>query len=264
MHVRSFAALLLALTAFAPARAWAIQLPITWGSPQTISGDSDVLTTGSLVYAFNFGHGGFGPGDVTATTVNGVTFAPFGVDSSAPQTVTVGDLTLTEDPNFLFAYDPFGYTAAPYSGLSSDYKALLDQAVYAAEPGTITIALGGLTAGQNYSVQWWTNDSSLTYGSLTTASGVTDVTLDPNTTDVLGGVGQYAIGTFTATSGTQTFTLTGSVGSNPAFDFPMISGLQLRTAGVTPVPEVDPAGMASVLTLIGGGLGLLDRRRKRA
>ena len=32
----------------------------------------------------------------------------------------------------------------------------------------------------------------------------------------------------------------------------------------SPVPEIDPAGMGSMLALIGGGLGLLERRRKRA
>jgi hypothetical protein len=30
------------------------------------------------------------------------------------------------------------------------------------------------------------------------------------------------------------------------------------------VPEIDPAGMGSVLPVIGGCLGLLERRRKRA
>jgi hypothetical protein len=33
---------------------------------------------------------------------------------------------------------------------------------------------------------------------------------------------------------------------------------------VAPVPEIDPAGLGSVLALIGGGLGLLERRRRRA
>ena len=32
----------------------------------------------------------------------------------------------------------------------------------------------------------------------------------------------------------------------------------------SPVPEIDPAGMGSVLALLGGGLGLLERRRRRA
>jgi len=46
------------------------------------------------------------------------------------------------------------------------------------------------------------------------------------------------------------------------------NGIGFRLAspvsGPTPVPEIDPAGMGSVLALIGGGLGLLERRRKRA
>lgn len=45
---------------------------INWGSAQTISGDSDVSTTGSLLYAHNIGNSA-----VQATTVNGATFAPF-------------------------------------------------------------------------------------------------------------------------------------------------------------------------------------------
>lgn len=40
--------------------------PITWGSPLVINDDSDVRTTGSLVFAYNFN----GPD----TTVNGVLF----------------------------------------------------------------------------------------------------------------------------------------------------------------------------------------------
>lgn len=260
MDVRSLAALLLALTVLTPDRARAgIVSAIAWGSPQTISGDGNVLTSGSLVYAFNFGYSGLG--GVTTTTVNGVVFAPFGVGSPVA-TKTVDDLTLAEYPALLWGYDSFGYAASPYSGLTTSYKALLDQAIYASEPGTITVTLGGLTAGQTYSVQWWTNDSSLTYGSRTTASGVTAVTLDSNTTNAYGGVGEYAIGTFTAASATQSFTLTGSADSG-VLDFPIISGLQLRTAAVTPVPEIDPSGMGSVLALLGGAFGLLESLRRR-
>jgi hypothetical protein len=32
----------------------------------------------------------------------------------------------------------------------------------------------------------------------------------------------------------------------------------------SPVPEIDPAGVGSILALLGGGLGLLERLRKRA
>jgi len=258
--IRSLTMAVVTLVAFAPAAARAGQ--IAWETPQGIASDGDVLTTGSLVYAYNIGDAG-PTGAVSATTVNGVTFAAFGVPRGGVQSVTVGHLTLTESPYDLYPYDSFGSTSAPYSGLSTAYKTLLDQAVSASAPGTITVTLGGLTNAQAYSVQWWTNDSSLTYGSLTTASGVSSVTLDPNTTDTVGGLGQYVIGSFTASGTTQSFTLTGSAGHDPNFDFPMISGLQVRTASA-PVPEIGPAGLGSVLALVTGALGLLERRRKRA
>lgn len=38
---------------------------------------------------------------------------------------------------------------------------------------------------------------------------------------------------------------------------------ELTVAGGSPVPEIDPAGMGSVLALVGGALGMLERRRKR-
>ena len=34
-----------------------------------------------------------------------------------------------------------------------------------------------------------------------------------------------------------------------------------RTVAGAPVPEIDPAGMGSVIALVTGGLGLLERRR---
>lgn len=228
--------------------------PIVWGSAQNISGDSDVSTSGTLLYAYNFGLAG--PGAVTATTVNGVEFLPFQSSNELQQSIVVGNLRLVESPGFLFAYDSFGSANPPYSGLSVAYKALLSQAIYASEPGTITVTLGGLTDGQDYSVQWWTNDSSKTYQSLTTASGVTNVTLNPNTTASLGGLGQYVIGTFTASGTSLDFELTGSVGPD-LFNFPMISGLQIRA-----VPEPSTCIMA-LAGLACGGFSVW-RRRKRA
>jgi len=37
-----------------------------------------------------------------------------------------------------------------------------------------------------------------------------------------------------------------------------------RLAGAAPIPEIDPAGLGSVLALVTGTLGLLERRRRRA
>jgi hypothetical protein len=38
----------------------------------------------------------------------------------------------------------------------------------------------------------------------------------------------------------------------------------LSITGSTPVPEIDPAGIGSVLALVAGALGVLERRRKVA
>ena len=229
---------------------------ITWGTARTISGDGDVVTTGSVLYAYNFGEDA-----VAATTVNGVTFAPFAIPSTnpPPKTVTVGNVTLTESPDDLYAYGSFGSGSTPYSTLSASYQKLLDQAAYAAGPETITVTLGGLQVGEQYLVQWWASDSYPLWGALVTASSANSVTLDSNTTDLAGGFGQYAIGTFTAASTSEAFTLVGSAGSG-SFWAPMINGLQVR-AVPTPIPEIDPAGFGSVAALITGTLGLIERRR---
>ncbi len=41
-------------------------------------------------------------------------------------------------------------------------------------------------------------------------------------------------------------------------------GFRLASSGATSVPEIDPAGMGSVLALVTGALGLLERRRLKA
>ena len=59
---------------------------VTWGTPTTIKGDSGVITTGTLLYACNFGGA-----SVQSKTVNGVTFSPFSITGSNVQTVTIVD-----------------------------------------------------------------------------------------------------------------------------------------------------------------------------
>jgi hypothetical protein len=234
---------------------------ITWGSAQTIAGDTDVVTTGSTVYAYNFG-----TTSVASTTVNGVAFAPFGVPAGVIQTVTVGDLTITENPYYLFAYDTFGSSTTPYSSLSASYKTLLNSAAWAGLADSITVTLGGLQPGGQYVVQWWTSDAALNFGSRITATSGNSVTLDSNTTGTVGGVGQFAVGTFTATGTSQTFTLAGSTSSGFLNDFPILSGLQLRTQagpGPTPVPEIAAASAGTALSLVAAAFAAVERRRRR-
>ena len=226
--------------------------PITWGSPQTVSGDSDVSTTGSLVYAFTFG----GTAAPPSATVNGVTFSPFRVPGGIITSATVGSVTISESPGNLFASNTFGSSSAPYSGLSTDYKAILGSGAYADLPASITVTLGGLTSGQDYLVQWWTNNASnaaiLGAGfTNTTATAINSVTLDANTTNAVGGLGQFAIGTFTASGTSQTFLLSETSGG---FN-PLINALQVRAV---PEPSMTVlVGTAAVSVL------LAWRRRSR-
>ena len=93
----------------------------------------------------------------------------------------------------------------------------------------------------------------------------------------LTGVG---FGSITAPAPTPTAYLANYVGTYTAFATGQFSsnaivatnGSTSKTANFTPlsveisplqaVPEIDPAGMGSVLALVGGALGLLERRRR--
>jgi hypothetical protein len=150
-----------------------------------------------------------------------------------------------------------GSSSAPYSALSTDYKAILGSGAYADIPASITVTLGGLTSGQDYLVQWWTNNASnaaiLGAGfTNTTALATNSVTLDANTTNTVGGLGQFATGTFTASGTTQIFLLSEtSSGFNP-----LINALQVRAV---PEPSLTLLGVAAAA----GGF-LAWRRRSRS
>lgn len=227
---------------------------ITWNSPQTVSGDSDVNTTGSLVYAFTFG----GTAAPPSTTVNGVTFSPFTIPGGIVLSATVGNVTISESPGELYGSNSFGSASAPFSSLSSSYQSLLGTGAYADIIATISVTMSGLTSGQQYLVQWWSNNASNQspiYGgafTATTATAINSVTLDANTTDTAGGLGQYAIGTFTAAGPTQAFNLTETGGGIN----PLINALQVRAV---PEPTISAfglaAGFAGLLACAGGHEG---------
>ena len=228
---------------------------ITWSGTQTVSGDSDVATTGSFVYAYTFGGSTAPP----STTVNGVTFSPFTIPSGLVQSVTVGSVTITESPGSLYGSNSFGSASSPFSGLTSSYQSLLGTGAYADVPTTITVSLNGLTSGQQYLLQWWTSDAAkltpIFGGSFTntTATAINSVTLDANTTNLVGGLGQFAIGTFVPSGTSQSFTLAETSGG---FN-PLINALQVRA-----VPE--PSTYIMALAGLACGGYLVRRRRKLA
>lgn len=225
---------------------------ITWGSATTVSGDSDVSTSGTLLYAYNVGASG-----VSSATVNTVTFASYAFPINGPQSVTVGSVTFTESPGILWGSNSLGSASTPFSNLSSGYKTLLGSAGGADNPSSITATLGGLTVGNQYQLQIWTSNpanGTNPYGGIigdTTFTAGNSVTLDPNTTDSGGGLGQYVIGTFTADAVTRTFTMDSS-----GFNAPSLSAFQLRD--VTVIPGPGGAALAAIL-----GAMLPGGRRRR-
>lgn len=210
---KAFLAFLAFLAALA---APAMAASITWGTPATIAGDTDVSTTGTLLSAYSFYNGG--------GTLNGVTFA----NGSGTTMGTYFQLSTAGS-----TYSSFGTGAAgtPYGNLTSACQNLVKNGRYGVKNATVT--LKNLTVGRQYAVQMWCNDSRAPSGSppagatVSLTSGTNVANLRINTTNAAGGVGQYTIGTFVADSATQTFT----VGSNWAADA-YINAIQLRDLGV--------------------------------
>ena len=191
---------------------------ISWNPPVTISGDYDVFSGGSLVYASS--------ASGTAATVNTVLFA-----GSFSGNVTVSGSGGTVGNAFT------GGSSGSWSGLSQNYQTVLGGGIYANNNTSMTVTLNNLTSGSNYLVQMWVNDSrsgtSAGRTETVTSTGGNTLTLAYNSTQSQGGVGQYAIGTFTADAVTQKLTLTGVLpsGGNSS----QINAIQVRNfTGVVP------------------------------
>ncbi len=95
----------------------------------------------------------------------------------------------------------------------------------------MTITLNNLVAGQQYQIQVWVNDSrsggtTNRTETLTDAYGNT-VTLAYNSTYAAGGVGQFAIGTFTAATTNQSFTMYGAASTQ-------LNAIQVRDLTLAP------------------------------
>lgn len=195
---------------------------ITFTAPATSAGNSDVLSMGGQVYAYDWG---------TATTVNGVAFTA----STATGNVGSGSITLAGFQNAAAAL--FVSTSAPYTNLSSAYQNLLKCAVYSntATAGFIgTATLNNLQMNHAYALQVWVNDSrggvySNRLEWIYDGNGGATNLLSLNTSHTNGGVGQYIWGTFTADGASQTFVLDNDAPGNPANNnILQLNAVQLR------------------------------------
>lgn len=242
--------LTLALAIFVASHASA-DAPITWSGATAISGTLDVSTTGTSVAAYRFGNQ-----SVTSDTVNGVTFAPFGIPPSST-TFTVDSLTLAASPSTMGGFSLGLSPSAPFSGLDPSYQTLLSTVADTANSSTLTLTMGGLTSGQQYIVQWWNSNSTASQGTTQASDSFSNaVTLDDNTspTNAAGGIGQYAIGTFTANGTSETLIFSHGPGNTTGLV--TFDAIQLRA-----IPE------PSVWALLGASAGMLSlflRRCKKA
>lgn len=232
---------------------------IQWGAPQTISAESDVLTSGTLEFAYNIGGSG-----TAGATVNGVAFTPFVVDFSFSP-VTNGQLTLStfhqfsqqsQTPIPLIGGTSNGSGSAPYALLTGAYKSLLSTSVKAYsginEFLRLDANVSGLTIGRSYVIELWSNNSNSSTGLF--SLDAPQVIVDPNSTNASGGVGQFLSGTFIADAVTQSFSFSTNFSSAP-IEF---SAIQLRSVAV---PEMSTLALVSACAL---SLPVFTQRRRPA
>jgi len=212
--------LILALAMPAPARA-----QIIWGSPVVISGDADVFTNGLTVCAFDWKN--------TTATVNGVTFTGTASLGSAGTNVVLGGFTAD--------YTGYGSTSSSFGALSAAYQTVLGGGVYV-NGATATVTLINLIAGRQYAVQLWVNDSrGPENGRTETVTGGGNApTLNYSSASgtTAGGVGQYALGVFTATDTSQPITLSGSASTQ-------LNALLLSDVTATGYQPVNPPALTA-------------------
>ncbi len=220
---------------------------ITWLTPTTISGTSDVSLDGTLV-------GTWGPGDdwgypnySDLYPVNGVTFNAYG---SGPFNSFVSTSGLN---------DRYEFYNSPGTG-DGNYNFVLQTAIYSYSD-TMSLTWGGMTAGNTYELEYWVQDGR----NSVTAERSETLTGGANTSAALAfgsganGPGQFIIGTFVADgTGTETLSIQafGGIDIGPSAQ---INLLQLRD--ITPVPE--PSTLALLATSAGAML-FGFRRKNRA
>ncbi len=166
-----------------------IEHDIDFKIPQIISDDHDVVTDGTLKYAYAIWHD---------SVVNGVSFKD-------------GGPAFETDVMFegVGSYGGFygSGTIGAWGALSSNYKAILTSHQCCG-----SIILRNLELGKPYLVQIWSNNSksNVVGKTLTVTSGRNSRTLLVNSTDSYGGVGQYVVGYFTADATTKRIELSGN------------------------------------------------------
>jgi hypothetical protein len=108
---------------------------------------------------------------------------------------------------------------------------------------------------------FWSGDLFAAINISIDGTGIYDDTWTGSNNDGTGAT--FTLGQYYPTFGSAN-TSSGFLNSGNAFDTAYKYMFAMSSDLTVSVPEIDPAGMGSVLALVTGGLGLLERRRKRA
>ena len=208
---------------------------IAWSSGDTTQ-DNDVSINGSLVFAIN------------ATTGTGIQTSVNGVGFVASNREDAGTVAQAQSPGnesidvFNESIDAFtigndNANAFENGGLGNVGE-IIRGGWWGGTTGnsnaTATVTLTGLTVGDIYEVQVFSNDARSSRNSsfisrLDDGNGGTGVDLALNNQPLGGSAGDFGIGTFTADSSTQSFTVTGLLNGNLNGGRAQVNAIQLRS-----------------------------------
>ena len=203
---------------------------INWGSAQLITGDANLATNGNYFDALIPNHGPLTASGIVFNQDTHITSAGGG-DSFISYVVTSGN------------NNSYGNNAL-FTGGSADFNAVMNAGgtFQNGGAGAGTVTINGLTAGHIYQVQVFNYAGDGDTG-LTTLSGATPVTLST----MVGGIstqGQFATGTFTALTTTETFNWNGA-GSG----YTVLGAISVRDLGIDnsiAVPTVSPTNVVTI------------------
>lgn len=207
---------------------------IIWQTPTTISGASDVNTTGTFFGSWAPGNDYGSPNRSDDHPVNGVTFAAYGTGTN---------FAFSGENTSMDRHNGFASPNTP----DASYNYLLTVSMFNWNQTPLTVSWDNMTPGYTYLLQAWVNDGRTGANAFSsTFTGGINVS-DPvnGGSGVVGTPGQFIIGTFVADAATQSFTMSPGI---------MMNLVQVRTIAV---PEPSALGLLAI-----GVIGICGFRRK--